>query len=138
MINRIQKRLRFTPASSVHASDILRHPECQCDGGNLRMSWNSVVPARSAQRNTDIPRITPWNSWTLLPLLLFGWCFCGTSRGADAFVIPEITAKHYSPATPIRIFFILRVSLEFRTYSLFFYALDKHFSLIGIKIPYSN
>lgn len=103
MINRFQKRLLFvTPASSVHTetSDILRQ-ECQCDGdNNLRMSWNSV-PARCDQQDTDISRITFWNSWTLLPLLLFGWCFCVTSQGADAFVIPGTTAKHCKMPTKV-------------------------------------
>ena len=64
------------------------------------MSWNSV-PARCDQRNTDIPRFVSWNSWTLLPLLLFAWCFCVTSQGADAFVIPEITANHYKMPTKV-------------------------------------
>lgn len=115
-----QKRLRFAPASSVpvevgkqDTSDSILRQECQCDGDNLRMAtWNSV-PAQCDKQDSDgnlrqkshcgcgISRIISWNSWTLLPLLLFGWCFCVTSQGADAFVIPEITTKHYKMPTKV-------------------------------------
>lgn len=121
MTNRFQKRLRLTPASSVPAevgkqndgdtSDILRQ-ECQCDGDNLRMTWNSVpaqhdhqdadgILRQKSECNCGIPRITSWNSWTLLSLILFGLCFCGTSQGAAAFVNPEITAKHHKIPTNV-------------------------------------
>ena len=68
---------------------------------------------------------THFSIWRL-SFVLFHWSqfnfsSFGRRRRCNIFLSYPLLSG-YSPATPIRIFFILRVSLEFRTCSLFFYA----------------
>jgi len=87
MIDRHPKRLRLTPESSVpagygsgaeqeDATDNLGEQESQCDCDHLRIAWN------------------PCASWSLVLFSLCVFLFV-TDRGADAFVIPVATVRHY-------------------------------------------